>query len=231
MDAALARVGINLACALVAGALIGAERSYNGRAAGFRTNILVALAAAGTLTISQQPQFAAFSNRLGFAYIDPIPQVAQGVMTGIGFLGGGVIFKEGVSVQGLTTAACIWAVAAVGMLFGVGMYGPGALLTLLILVVLVGLRAVEGALPHRVYALATFVFDSAKAPDEAALGALLGQHDVKLYDVSYALRAEGQRFEYSANLVTTSETSLQRLPHRLKETAGLVEFTLAKLSR
>ena len=231
MDAALARVGINLACALVAGALIGAERSYNGRAAGFRTNILVALAAAGAITMSQQPQFAAITNRIGFAYLDPIPQVAQGVMTGVGFLGGGVIFKEGVSVQGLTTAACIWAVAAVGLLFGVGMYGPGAILTALILAVLIGLRSVEGVLPHKVYARATFIFDSQVAPDEQALGILLGQHDVKLYDVSYALRAQGKLFEYSANLVTTNESSLQRLPHRLKETAGLVEFTLAKLSR
>ena len=231
MDAALARVAISLACALVAGALIGAERSYNGRAAGFRTNILVALAAAGAITMSQQPQFAAITNRIGFAYLDPIPQVAQGVMTGVGFLGGGVIFKEGVSVQGLTTAACIWAVAAVGLLFGVGMYGPGAILTALILAVLIGLRSVEGVLPHKVYALATFIFDSQVAPDEQALGILLGQHDVKLYDVSYALRAQGKLFEYSANLVTTNESSLQRLPHRLKETAGLVEFTLAKLSR
>jgi putative Mg2+ transporter-C (MgtC) family protein len=231
MDDALIRVGTNLACALVAGTLIGAERSYNGRAAGFRTNILVALAAAGAITIAQQPQFAAITNRVGFAYLDPIPQIAQGVMTGVGFLGGGVIFKEGVSVQGLTTAACVWAVAAVGLLFGVGMYGPGAILTALILAVLIGLRSVEGVLPHKVYALATFVFDRATAPDEQALGALLGAHDVKLYDVSYALRAQGTLFEYSANLVTTSETSLQRLPHRLKEITGLVEFTLSKLSR
>jgi putative Mg2+ transporter-C (MgtC) family protein len=231
MDDALIRVGTNLACALVAGALIGAERSYNGRAAGFRTNILVALAAAGAITMAQQPQFAAITNRVGFAYLDPIPQIAQGVMTGVGFLGGGVIFKEGVSVQGLTTAACVWAVAAVGLLFGVGMYGPGAILTALILAVLIGLRSVEGVLPHKVYALATFVFDRATAPDEQALGALLGAHDVKLYDVSYALRAQGTLFEYSANLVTTSETSLQRLPHRLNEITGLVEFTLSKLSR
>src|ERR1700733_8553486 len=85
MDAALARVGINLSCALVAGALIGAERSYNGRAAGFRTNIVVALAAAGAITMSLQPQFVAAAARAGFVYIDPIPQIAQGVMTGIGF--------------------------------------------------------------------------------------------------------------------------------------------------
>jgi putative Mg2+ transporter-C (MgtC) family protein len=231
MDAALARVGINLSCALVAGALIGAERSYNGRAAGFRTNILVALAAAGALTMSMQPQFRAMSAALGFTYVDPIPQIAQGVMTGVGFLGAGVIFKEGVSVQGLTTAACIWAVAAVGMLFGVGMYGPGVLLTLLILVTLIGMRVVEGILPHKVYALATFVFERDSAPDRAGLEAMLGLREVKLYEVSYASRDHGRLFELSANLVTTNESSLQRLAERLKETVGLVEFSLAKLSR
>jgi putative Mg2+ transporter-C (MgtC) family protein len=231
MDAALARVGINLSCALVAGALIGAERSYNGRAAGFRTNMVVALAAAGAVTMAMQPQFRGVSEGLGFSYVDPIPQIAQGVMTGVGFLGAGVIFKEGVSVQGLTTAACIWAVAAVGLLFGVGMYGPGALLTLLILVVLIGMRVVEGVLPHKVYALATFVFESENGPDHAALETLLGLHDVKLYDVSYASRDQGKLFEFTANLVTTSESTLQLLAQRLKETAGLVEFSLAKLSR
>ena len=231
MDAALARVGINLSCALVAGALIGAERSYNGRAAGFRTNMVVALAAAGAVTMAMQPQFRAGSAALGFPYLDPIPQIAQGVVTGVGFLGAGVIFKEGVSVQGLTTAACIWAVAAVGMLFGVGMYGPGAELTLLILVVLIGMRFVEGVLPHRVYALATFVFESDQAPDQRSLEALLGLDDVRLYDVSYASRDHGKLFEFRANLVTTSESRLQGLAQRLKETAGLVEFSLAKLSR
>jgi putative Mg2+ transporter-C (MgtC) family protein len=152
-------------------------------------------------------------------------------MTGVGFLGAGVIFKEGVSVQGLTTAACIWAVAAVGMLFGVGMYGPGVLLTLLILVTLIGMRVVEGILPHKVYALATFVFERDSAPDRAGLEAMLGLREVKLYEVSYASRDHGRLYELSANLVTTNESSLQRLAERLKETVGLVEFSLAKLSR
>jgi putative Mg2+ transporter-C (MgtC) family protein len=231
MDAALARVGLNLGGALIAGALIGAERSYNGRTAGFRTNALVALAAAGAIAVSLQPQFVAAATMAGYTNLDPVPQVAQGVMTGIGFLGAGVIFKEGVSVQGLTTAACVWAVAAVGLLFGLGMYGPGALLTLLIMVVLIGLRMVENVLPHKVYALATFIFDSEHAPDQKTLETMLGLHDVGLYDVSYAFHAETRRLEFSANLVTSDASSLQGLAWRLKETAGLVEFSLAKLSR
>jgi putative Mg2+ transporter-C (MgtC) family protein len=231
MEANLVRVALNLGCALLAGALIGFERSYNGRSAGFRTNILVALAAAGAMVMAMQPQFVAASAMPGFNYIDPIPQIAQGVMTGVGFLGAGVIFKEGVSVQGLTTAACVWSVAAIGLLFGVGMYGPGAILTCLVLLVLTGLRGLEAILPHKVYALATFTFDIAHAPDQQTLETMLDLHAVRLYDVSYAKRDGGTLFEFSANLVTTSESGLPRLAARLKETAGLVEFSLAKLSR
>jgi len=111
------------------------------------------------------------------------------------------------------------------------MYGPGALLTFLILVTLVGLRAIEGALPHKVYVLASFTFERDHAPDQRALENMLGLHDVKLYDVSYAMRDGGRQFEYSANLVTTSDSSLRVLVGQLKETSGLIEFSLAKLSR
>jgi putative Mg2+ transporter-C (MgtC) family protein len=230
MDAAFARVAVNLGCALVAGALIGAERSYNGRAAGFRTMALVSLASAGAMSITLEPQFIAGVAGPTGAYLDPT-RIGQGVMTGVGFLGGGVIFKEGVSVQGLTTAACIWATAALGMLFGLGMLTPAAVMTFIILVTLMGMRTLEEVLPRKVYALANFVFETARAPNEPELVALLGQHDVTLYDVSYGLSADGGRFEFRANLRTTNAGSLQRLAERLKETPGLVEFDLAKLSR
>jgi putative Mg2+ transporter-C (MgtC) family protein len=230
MDASLTRVSINLGCALLAGALIGAERSYNGRAAGFRTLALVSLASAGAMSITLEPQFIAGMAPPGVNYLDPT-RIGQGVMTGIGFLGGGVIFKEGVSVQGLTTAACIWATAALGMLFGLGMLAPAALMTALVLVALIVMRTLEDVLPRKVYALAKFVFQDGAAPNQEALEALLGMHEVTLYDVSYAKRAEGELFEYRANLATANEGSLQRLAERLKETAGLVEFDLAKLSR
>src|ERR1700722_18622829 len=109
MTETYAQIASELGAAWIAGGLIGAERSYHGRAAGFRTHALVALAAAATMLVTHEPQ------------------MAQGVMTGIGFLGAGVIFKEGVNVQGLTTAASVWAIAAGGLLFGVGDYGAGAM--------------------------------------------------------------------------------------------------------
>ncbi|HEY2708283.1 MAG TPA: MgtC/SapB family protein [Caulobacteraceae bacterium] len=219
MDPVLARVALNLACAVVAGAAVGAERSFNGRTAGLRTHAVVALAAAGVMSLAFKSQFV------------PGAPLAQGVMTGVGFLGAGVIFKEGISIQGLTTAAAVWATAAIGLLMGAGLYGAGAVMTGLVLVVLIGFRAIETAMPHNVYAYATFVFERSKAPGEDELAELLGDRNVKLYDVSYAGRAVGDQFEYRGNLVTSDESCLQRVAERLKEAPGLISFDLAKLSK
>ncbi len=112
MPALLPHLMMNLLFAWGAGAAVGFERSFNGRAAGFRTHSLVALAAASAMLISYLPGIS--SGYPSTARLDPT-RLAQGVMTGLGFLGAGVIFKEGVSVQGLTTAAALWATAALGM--------------------------------------------------------------------------------------------------------------------
>ena len=122
-------ITIHLASAWIAGSLIGLERSFHGRPAGFRTHALVCLASAVLMMITVYQ-----SDWLPFALPDTIradPQrMAQGIMTGIGFLGAGVIFKEGLSVRGLTTAASIWITAAIGILYGVGFYYPALLATL-----------------------------------------------------------------------------------------------------
>ena len=112
---------VHLLVAMVAGALIGLERSYNGHDAGFRTHTLVCMASS-ILMFAATYQTGWFSQALTeTARIDPI-RMAQGIMTGIGFLGAGVIMREGLSVRGLTTAASIWITAAIGILAGVGLY-------------------------------------------------------------------------------------------------------------
>src|SRR5881296_3427856 len=107
--------------ALAVGALIGFERSFRGRPAGFRTHALVCVASAllMLLTVYQNEWMTAVP--LDAIRTDPT-RMAQGIMTGIGFLGAGVIFKEGLTVRGLTTAASIWVTAAIGILLGIGFY-------------------------------------------------------------------------------------------------------------
>jgi len=220
----------NLACAWVAGSLIGIERSYNGRAAGFRTHALVGLAAAVAMTITLEPVVLAGAFPAGALRLDPT-RIGQGVMTGVGFLGAGVIFKEGVCVQGLTTAACIWATAAVGMLFGLGMVYGGAAATVAILTTLIVLRWVETATTGHIFAMAIFRFRVAEAPTEQALHTLLGEHEVQLKDISYRLSQGGEIFEYRGGLRTKRAAGFPGLASRLRGLPGLVEYELDRISK
>ena len=111
---------LRLVAALVSGLLIGYERSFHGRPAGLRTHVLVCLASSLLMLVTVYEDHwvrtAAMETRL-----DPT-RMAQGIMTGIGFLGAGVIVKEGLNVRGLTTAASIWITACLGIAFGAGMW-------------------------------------------------------------------------------------------------------------
>lgn len=116
----LARIG----CAFLMGALIGVERQYRQRNAGLRTNILVSVGAAAFTVLS-------YSMTVGDG--DP-SRVAAQIVSGIGFLGGGLILKDGVTVRGLNTAATIWCSAACGTLSGVGFYMEAVILVACVLV-------------------------------------------------------------------------------------------------
>jgi len=224
----LTQLALNLALAWGAGALVGFERSFNGRAAGLRTHSLVALAAGSVVLIAYAPALS--PGYASAARLDPT-RLAQGVMTGIGFLGAGVIFKEGVSVQGLTTAAAIWATAAIGMLFGLGMPWEGALAVIGVLLTLTVMRWAEGIFPWRVYAMAMFRFQAGLAPTELALCEMLNKLDVDLDDVSYRLAEGGEIFEFRGNIETRRKKALRDLAERLKVTPGLVEFELSRISK
>ena len=146
--AANAWIGLNLVGALVLGMVVGYERSYNGRAAGMRTYGLVCMAATAlTVFVGYAPVW--FGGRLPNVQVDPT-RVVQGVVTGIGFLCAGVIVKDGLSISGLTTAASIWAAAAIGVLLGVELYGAALLLALLCMASMTLVREIEQRLPGRV---------------------------------------------------------------------------------
>ena len=132
---------VRLVAAVAAGALIGLEREAHAKPAGFRTYIIISLGAALLMILSiYVPQtFPHFQNG------DP-GRIAAQVVTGIGFLGAGAIFRLGVTVKGLTTAAAIWTTAAIGLVFGAGMFAVGAIALGLILLALTVLTALEGRL-------------------------------------------------------------------------------------
>ena len=130
---------VRIILAGVLGGAIGAEREIREREAGLRTHMLVAVGAA-LFTIVSAYAWAdfQFSTREGITF-DPTRIAAQ-VVTGIGFLGAGAIIRQGLSIRGLTTAASLWVVAAIGMASGAGYYSAAVITTVLVLVSLWPLR-------------------------------------------------------------------------------------------
>jgi len=130
----------------ILGGAIGAEREIREREAGLRTHMLVAVGAAlFTLVSAYAWTDFHFSNRSGVTY-DPTRIAAQ-IVTGIGFLGAGAIIRQGLSVRGLTTAASLWVVAAIGIASGAGYYSGAVITTVVVLVSLWPLRI----LAHRIF--------------------------------------------------------------------------------
>ncbi|MCX8997393.1 MgtC/SapB family protein [Rhizobiaceae bacterium BDR2-2] len=132
-------IALPMFASLLTGILIGAEREWYGKPAGLRTHALVCLASCLlTLAAARQVEWTMHLVE-GTQIVSDPTRMAHGVLTGIGFLGAGVIFREGATVQGLTTAASLWITAALGVVYGVGAYWialSGTVATLLVLVVL-----------------------------------------------------------------------------------------------
>ncbi|MFH0982205.1 MAG: MgtC/SapB family protein [Planctomycetota bacterium] len=134
---------LRMMISLVIGGLIGLEREYRGRPAGLRTHILVCLGCCVVMLVSTHfPRLYGTLGPESVVRLDPA-RLAYGVVAGIGFLGAGVIMRQGGSVHGLTTAASLWCVAALGLGVGVGMYAVASVGTALALACLWGLRRTE----------------------------------------------------------------------------------------
>ena len=219
-----------LVAALFAGGLIGLERSYRGRAAGFRTHALVCIASSLLMLVtvyeSHWFQLATSGARVA---IDPT-RMAQGIMTGIGFLGAGVIVKEGLSVRGLTTAASIWVTAAIGILTGIGFYFAAGLGTVLTLGTLSLFRWIEGKIPVEFYANFTVRFPREATMPEAELRQLVAQHGFSVYNLTYRLAGEGQQFEYRMVLRAVGSDASRTLSDALKTNSKVLEYRIAPAS-
>src|ERR671924_1081394 len=133
---------VRVLAAVIVGALIGFERTFHGRPAGFRTHALVCVASALLMLVTVYQNEWMTIVPVDAIRTDPT-RMAQGIMTGIGFLGAGVIFKEGLTVRGLTTAASIWVTASIGVLVGIGFWFAAALGAFATLAVLALFRWIE----------------------------------------------------------------------------------------
>jgi len=215
----------HLTVALVAGGLIGLERSFHGRPAGFRTHTLVCMSSSLLMLVTRYQSEWFAPAVLETVRVDPT-RMAQGVMTGIGFLGAGVIMREGLSVRGLTTAASIWITAAIGILAGVGFYWPVVLATALTLGTLTIFRRIEAAMPLQHYAIHVVRFPRDAVMPEPELRQLIRSHGFSLANLSYRLTREGQFFEYRMIIRTMSARNTMRLAETLNAMPTVKEFRI-----
>ncbi|HKT07262.1 MAG TPA: MgtC/SapB family protein [Gemmatimonadaceae bacterium] len=140
-DPARLELLIKLLVAVALGGVVGVERELSGKASGLRTTILICVGAALFTHVSIAIGLIGFSSA-GQPYGD-VTRIAAQIVTGIGFLGAGAILHERGGIVGLTTAATIWVVAAIGMAVGAGAYAPAVGTTVVVFLVLVGFRPIE----------------------------------------------------------------------------------------
>lgn len=221
-------MALPLGAAWLAGSLIGLERSFHGRPAGFRTHALVCLASAALTVMATDPWRWLGAVPPEAIRTDPT-RMAAGIMTGIGFLGAGVIFRERLTVRGLTTAASIWMTAALGILYGVGVYVPAVLLTFAALGTLASFRWIESAIPSQLFARLVLRFQRPDVPDEAAVRALITDCRIVIVSISYRLTDGGFYYEYVMVIRTYGKANFGRLARRLLREDGVTKFSITPM--
>ena len=216
---------VRLLAALSIGGLIGLERSLHGRPAGFRTHSLVCLASALLMLVTVYQLHWMTEVPLDTIRADPT-RMAQGIMTGIGFLGAGVIFKEGLNVRGLTTAASIWITSAIGILVGIGFYLPAVLGAVLTLAVLALFRLIETKLPSEYYAHHVLAFDRKAVMSEKSVRKLVGDYGFSLANLSSRLSEGDKLFEYRMTIRSRDPNAIEALSQHLRGLPQVKEFRI-----
>jgi putative Mg2+ transporter-C (MgtC) family protein len=218
-------IGLPMVSSLVTGMLIGFEREIRSKPAGLRTHTLICFAST-LLMLAAARQAEWFIEFIpdGQIVTDPT-RMAHGVLTGIGFLCAGVIFREGASIHGLTTAASLWVTAAIGVLYGIGMYWlavSGAIATLVVLVIL---RLLNVLLPRRLETRLRVVAAADADFDGPALRRLLDEGSVATDTISHTL-VEGGRLQFATRAKFSDEDEMADLSAALRSTSGVLEFSI-----
>lgn len=213
--------------ALIAGGAIGFEREYHSRPAGLRTHMLVCLASASLMiAATHQLEWMPTEYMAEVIRIDPT-RMAHGILTGVGFLCGGVIFQQRMSVFGLTTAASLWVTAALGILFGVEFYPLAIGGTVLVVAVLAPFRWLNRNMPQLNLAEIT-VRTRRDAPVwKADLIALAKAHGLQGAGFRMALRDNGQIIEIGARFSGRNELKTDTFAQALAADPRIIEFDIA----
>jgi putative Mg2+ transporter-C (MgtC) family protein len=184
---------VRLVVGTVLGAVIGYERHLHGRPAGLRTHLLVGLASTTFMLVSTHFVYFQHYAKDDLVTIDT-SRIAASVVTGVGFLGGGAILRSGLNVQGLTTAAGLWLVAAIGLSAGTGMYAISVASTFMGVIALTVLRRVERKEDDILRRRVTLLLDETALP-LAEILAQLSQRGIAVVPAEYDKHVDEHRVQ------------------------------------
>lgn len=222
---------LDIFLALFLGFLFGYERSYRGRAAGMRTYGLVCTVSAAVTSISMHPDYWLGGTALvNYGLMDPTRTI-QGIITGVGFLGGGIIMQHGMRISGLTTAASIWAVAAVGILVGAGMYLVAALMTLLMEIFILFGTHIDALLPASRPVMISLKFKAKTKPNADLINKKLEEVGYQMAPGSIVIQEHAEQVEWrfvAVSLFRTSDPSIPRIAEILPSLKGVSDFHISR---
>ena len=195
-----------LALAAILGGMIGFEREIHGRAAGFRTQLIVCVAA--VLIMIGSENYYSYIPGLGQTLrIDPA-RISAGAIIGVGFLGAGVIVKSGFAIRGLTTAATIWRVSAIGLAIGGGLYIAGVSTAVITIVALMALRVLEKKIKNLRFLMIRVVTPVLEDAEEV-LTEVFKKHEAGIHTVEYSKSRASQELVFSFT-VSSRERDIAR---------------------
>lgn len=222
-------VFFNLLGALMLGLIVGYERSYHGRAAGMRTYGLVCMASAALTVIAGYPS-AWFGGQVDTFIAGDPTRIIQGIVTGIGFLGAGVIMRDGLNISGLTTAASIWACSVIGIMVGVGFYASAMLLTFFSAACMMWVSKLESWLPSHPAISVALEFQKDFVPQESTLRDVVYTHGYEVATGSFSIRSIGDKLEWRFVAIALSKNSgvpMNELASGISTLAGVEDFSLS----
>ena len=217
---------VPLLAAVLAGGLIGFEREWRGRAAGLRTHILVCLASALLMEAAVSQGAWRFHALPGTEIVSDPTRMAHGVLTGIGFLCAGVIFRAGFSIHGLTTAASLWITAAIGLLLGAGLVWLAAAGAVFTVVILAALRLVSLRLPQQTIIDAEVTWRREDPSAEDAVEAALGEGGWSRRGERHELVDGGESVRRTFRIRAVGDEPLKALAARLRTVEGVTGYRL-----
>jgi len=211
----------------LAGGLIGLEREARGHPAGLRTHTLVCLASALLMlaAVHQTAWVRTTMTPMEVIRIDPV-RMAHGILTGIGFLCGGVIFRQGLSVHGLTTAASLWVTSALGTLYGVSSFGLALSGTVATVVILVAFRWIDDHVPGSNIIDVSVRYKREGEFPEDDFQALMQELKLKPRSVRHKLISTGEAIELGATLRGPSTVQTRALAERLCDDPRITRFEI-----